>query len=125
MWVTFFLVGLGGGLGAALRHGMNLGLLRLAGAWLPWGTLAANLVGSFALGWLMEAATGLRVFGVDLRLVLGTGLLGGFTTYSSFNLETIRLLEQGVVGRAALYVAATVLLCLGAGVLGLRFGQRL
>ena len=123
MWTSFLLVGLGGGVGAALRFGINLALLAVAGAWLPWGTLVANVVGSFALGWLMEWSQGAQVLGVDLRLVLGTGLLGGFTTYSSFNLETLRLLQEGAAGRAALYAGGTFLLCLAAGLAGIRLAR--
>jgi len=121
--MSFLLVGIGGGVGAALRFGLNLLLLATAGAWLPWGTLAANVLGSFALGWVMEALGGARLLGVDLRVVLGTGLLGGFTTYSSFNLETLRLIQEGVPGRALLYAGTTVVVCLAAGLAGVRLAQ--
>lgn len=122
--MVFLWVGLGGALGAMLRFGLGLAVLRLAGAWLPWGTLLANAIGSFGLGYAMEALGGARLAGVDLRIVVGAGVFGGFTTYSSFNLETLRLLQQGALGRAALYAGGTFLVCLAAGLAGLRLAGR-
>ena len=123
--MTWLLVALGGAAGTALRHGANLATVATLGASWPYGTFFVNVLGSFALGVVMEALGGRTLAGVDLRLVLGTGLLGGFTTYSSFNLETIRLWEQGAQGRASAYVIATVVLCLGAGFLGLAAARAL
>lgn len=117
--MTWLLVALGGAAGSALRYGVNLGAIAMLGVSWPYGTFIVNVLGSFALGVVMEALGGRMLAGVDLRLVLGTGLLGGFTTYSSFNLETIRLWEQGAQGRAAAYAIATAVVCLGAGFLGL------
>ena len=117
MWKVA-LIALGGGLGTALRYGVSVGMARWLGVGFPWGTLTANVVGSFLLGVVMEASGERELFGVQARLVLGAGVLGGFTTYSSFNLETIRLAEQGAWGRAGLYVAASVIVCLLAGVGG-------
>lgn len=112
------MIALGGAAGTALRYGVSVGMLRWIGPSFPFGTLAANVLGSFLLGVVMEASGNRELFGVQAKLVLGTGVMGGFTTYSSFNLETIRLAEQGAWGRAGLYLAATVAVCLVAGVGG-------
>ena len=119
--MSALLVFLGGGLGAVLRHGVNLAFARGLGAGYPWGTLAVNVAGSAAMGWL--AAFLAQRAGEDwtegARLFLATGLLGGFTTFSAFSLDTISLWERGEAAAAAAYVAGSVvlgLLGLGAGV---------
>lgn len=122
MW-KLALIAAGGGLGTALRYLVGLGATRWLGVGFPWGTLAVNVVGSLLLGVVMEVAGQRQIAGVEARLVLGTGVLGGFTTYSSFNLETIRLAEQGAWGRAGAYLAATVIVCLLAGVGGVAIAR--
>lgn len=110
------LVFLGSGLGGALRHGVNLASLRLLGPGaFPFGTLAINVVGSFAMGLVVAlfAARG-GAGGPGLRLFLTTGILGGFTTFSAFSLEAVLLWERGEVASAALYVAGSVLLAIAA-----------
>ena len=122
--LPFLLVAAGGALGSALRYGVSLMLVREdLRAGFPWATFAVNVVGSFFLGMVAESLVGRRVFGVDARVVVGTGLLGGFTTYSSFNLETLGLIDAGEHGRAGLYVGATLVVCLMAGLLGLYAGK--
>jgi CrcB protein len=118
-WMAALLIGLAGAIGTMLRYAITLGLGRMTGAAFPFGTLIVNLAGSFLLGIVAQAFAGATIAGVDARLVLGVGLLGGFTTYSSFNLEVIRLFEQGAAVRAAVYLLGTVLGCLAAGVLGI------
>jgi CrcB protein len=118
MWKVV-MIALGGALGTVLRYGLNVGMTRWIGTQLPWGTLAANVLGSFLLGVVMEASGDRELAGVQAKLVIGTGVLGGFTTYSSFNLETLRLAEQGAYGRAGLYLGATLLVCLLAGLGGI------
>jgi CrcB protein len=119
-------IGLGGAAGTLLRYGLSLLLAdrTLETGW-PLGTLAANVLGSLALGAMMELADGATLFGTDLRLVLGVGVLGGFTTYSSFNLETIRLAQEGHAARAAAYVAVTVVVCVLSGLAGLAAARML
>ncbi|WP_404861704.1 fluoride efflux transporter CrcB [Georhizobium sp. MAB10] len=117
--VHTLLVALGGGLGAALRHLTNLAALRLLGPNFPFGTLAVNVIGSFLMGVLVEVVA--RRFGasVEMRLFLATGVLGGYTTFSAFSLDTIVLWERGAPGLAVAYVGLSVLLSLAAIIGGL------
>lgn len=112
-------VGLGGGLGAMARHAVALGLGAPAPGRFPWATLVVNVSGCLAIG-LLAAAWARAAVPEPTRLFLATGLLGGFTTFSAFGLESLALLRRGDPGLAALYVAASVLLGLGAVWLGLR-----
>lgn len=118
MW-KLLLIALGGAVGTSLRYGISVGMARWVGTGFPFGTLAANVLGSFMLGVVMEAAPDRELAGVPAKLVLGTGVMGGFTTYSSFNLETLRLAEQGAWGRAGLYLGATLTVCILAGLGGI------
>jgi CrcB protein len=113
----FLLVCLGGAVGTGARYLVAIGLPQLVGTSFPYATLSVNVVGSFLLGALM----GLDAHAVSptWRLVLTTGVMGGFTTYSTFNHETLAYLKAGALGMAGLNVAATLLLCLAAGALGL------
>ena len=116
LWVC-----LGGAVGSGGRYLIAVGAGRL-GIGFPVGTLAVNLLGSFVLAALLSAAEigGLRP---ELRLFLGTGLLGGFTTYSTFNLEVVRMFETGEGTRAAAYLAGTVLGALAFGLAGAALGR--
>lgn len=116
-------IGLGGALGSIARHGVGLWLARRAPAF-PWGTLLVNVLGSLLLGVVVTLALRGRV-GETARLALGTGVLGGFTTYSTFNYETIALAQAGHLGRAALYVGATLIGALVGGVAGIALGRAL
>jgi CrcB protein len=109
-------VGLGGALGSIARYHVGaLTTRRWPG--FPWGTLAVNVVGSLALAIVMALALRGRLDDTA-RVALAAGVLGGFTTYSTFNYETIALAQAGAWGKAAIYVAATVLGCLAAGAAG-------
>ena len=119
--MAFFIVFLGGGLGAALRHGVNLAAARLLGTSFPWGTLTVNVIGSLVMG-LMAAWFAFEGSpSQHWRLFLTTGILGGFTTFSTFSLDTALLYERGELGVAALYVAVSV----AAGLAGLFGGLAL
>ena len=117
------LVGLGGAVGTAGRYAVTARVPLLQAV--PVGTLLVNVVGAFLLGLLLErllrtgADVGRRL---DLRLLLGTGVLGGFTTYSSLALDAVTLLADGRVGRAAGYLLATLLLGGLASLVGIRLG---
>jgi CrcB protein len=115
------LVMVGGGVGAGLRHLVNLAAARLVGAGFPAGTMTVNIVGSFAMG-LLVAWLALRFSegGQHVRLFLATGVLGGFTTFSSFSLDAYALWERGAHATAAAYVLISVvagLVALGAGLM--------
>jgi CrcB protein len=114
------LVAGGGALGAAARYHLGRAVFQMTGpqAGFPWGTLAANVLGSLAMGmlvgWLARHGNGAE----SLRLALGVGVLGGFTTFSAFSLELVLLAERGATGLALLYAGASVL----AGIAALWFG---
>jgi CrcB protein len=113
------LVGLGGFAGSILRHALS-GLAQDAarGSLFPWGTLAVNLLGCFAIGALAQLAEARGAFGAEARLLLLTGLLGGFTTFSAFGNETWSLLRDAERGLAAANVLANVVLGLACVHLG-------
>ena len=109
---TVIQVALGGAVGASLRYGANLGIGRLLGAAFPWPTLAVNVIGSALMGGLMVllAHRGQQ----QLAPFLMTGILGGFTTFSAFSMDTISLAQRGETALAAGYVLASVLFSLAA-----------
>ena len=115
--MTMLYVALGGALGAVLRY-----LTSIAVAF-PFGTLTVNVVGSFVMGlaFVLVAERGFD----RAALFLMTGVLGGFTTFSAFSLDTLRLYERGDVGQAMLYVAASVVLALIGLVAGLLIARAL
>lgn len=119
--VRFLLVCAGGGLGSGLRYLVSTWAARALGADFPRGTVLVNVSGSFVLA-LVFALPGEWV-SPEVRLFLGAGVLGGFTTYSSFNYETLALLERGTPALAFANVALTVSACLVAGLLGLAVGR--
>ena len=109
----YLIVFLGGGIGAALRHGINLAVARLLGTGFPYGTLMINITGSFIMG-LVAAYFAFRGDASQhWRLFLTTGILGGYTTFSAFSLDAALLYERGEVGLAALYVVASVAVSIG------------
>jgi CrcB protein len=117
-------VAVGGAAGAVARHGLSLATTKLFGAAFPWGTLLVNLLGCAAIG-VAFVLLGERPGSPTLRALVMTGLLGGFTTFSAFALETHALAEAGSPGRAAGYVLASVALCLAGCWLGVALARRL
>src|SRR5690242_3307029 len=106
----FLIVFLGGGLGAALRHGVNLISARLLGAAFPYATMIENVTGSIAMGLLAGYFAFKTGAPQHLRLFLTTGILGGYTTFSTYSLDAMLLYERGETGLAALYVVGSVVL---------------
>lgn len=104
-------VGCGGFVGAALRYLAGLAAARIPGA-LPWGTLLVNLAGCFVMGFITGWLFTGRPERESLRLFLATGMLGGFTTFSAFSLETFQFIQYGRWGLALLYVLLTAVGCL-------------
>ncbi|MEM1192611.1 MAG: fluoride efflux transporter CrcB [Pseudomonadota bacterium] len=119
------LVALGGAIGSVLRYFSLEGARHIFGAGFPVGTLAINIIGSCALGVLMGVIAMRTDPGHAWRLFAGVGLLGGFTTFSAFSLDTIVLIEKGSIGPAAAYVIATVILSVLALFGGLALGRTL
>jgi CrcB protein len=117
--MLYLIVFVGAGVGGALRHGVNVSVARLLGYGFPFGTLIVNIVGSLAMG-LLAGYFGWRTgTSQHLRLFLTTGLLGGFTTFSAFSLDTTLLIERHAYAYAALYVLASVAISLLAVFVGL------
>jgi CrcB protein len=118
-------VALGGALGSACRYGLMQAITRLGGLTLfPYGTFAVNVLGSFIMGvWIASMANLLPEKAKDLHLLLAVGVLGGFTTFSTFSLDVYSLLQSGVYGQAMLYIVASVVvsvLALAAGLAAVR-----
>src|SRR5262245_19093829 len=116
---------LGSGVGGGLRYLVGLGMVRLAGAQLPAGTFTVNVLGSFAITLIMQASLEAGAISEHARLFMVTGVLGGFTTYSSFAYETLWLAGERDWGWSAAYVAATTLSCLVAGWCGIGLARQL
>ncbi len=115
------LVFVGAGIGGVLRYGANLATARLLGPGFPWGTLGVNVLGSFLMGllagWLAVKAPGEAAH--PLRLFLGTGLLGGFTTFSAFSLDAVILWQRGETALATAYMGGSVTLSIAGLIAGL------
>jgi CrcB protein len=120
LWVC-----LGSALGGGARYLVSQAALQLLGTGFPYGTLAVNVIGSFAIGAIMHVGLESTLLSPMARLFLTTGVLGGFTTYSTFNYETLGLVGEGDWLRAGLNVAVTVVACLVAGLLGVASGRAL
>ncbi|MFO1237293.1 MAG: fluoride efflux transporter CrcB [Alphaproteobacteria bacterium] len=103
-------VGAGGALGAMARFLMAGWVQKASGGTFPWGTLSVNVAGAFAMGLVVAVALKAASFPADLRVFLTSGVLGGFTTFSAFSVETALMIEKGDLLPAGLYVAASVTL---------------
>ncbi len=115
----FFWICLGGAAGTGARYLLSGWALQILGTGYPWGTLAVNLFGSFFIGAVMHAGLTTQLISPTLRLALTTGVLGGFTTYSSFNYETLQLFQDGAWRMGFVNVTVMLLGCLVAGAAGL------
>jgi len=116
MIMTLLQVAAGGALGAVLRFGVTLGMARVAGPGFPLGVLTVNVLGSFLIGVVVVLSW--QRGPEHLNPFLVTGVLGGFTTFSTFSLEALTLWERGAAGAAAAYVGLSVILSLAAVALG-------
>ncbi len=121
---AFLITAAGGALGAGSRHLVSRYAMHIFGPGYPWGTLMVNALGGLAMGLL----AGWLSFGVDggrnLRLFLGVGLLGGFTTFSAFSLEVALMVERKAYANAAGYVTLSLFLAIGGLFLGLMIARK-
>lgn len=121
----FLFIALAGGVGTGLRYLLGLWTVARFSDAFPWGTLAVNLIGSFLICLLARMLNPTEAGPSTLQLVLLTGFLGGFTTYSAFNLEVFRFLQAGQTATALGYVAATIVGGLSLGWFGWTLGEML
>jgi CrcB protein len=121
----FLLVCLAGAIGSGMRYGVSLLAGRYIGAGFPYGTLLVNVVGCFLIAAITEVAMGSALISPTMRVTLATGFVGGLTTYSAFNLETTKLLQEKAWALGALNLALTLFVCFGAGLLGLALGRKI
>ncbi|MEQ1568970.1 MAG: fluoride efflux transporter CrcB [Myxococcota bacterium] len=117
-------IALGGAAGTVARYYVSAAMVRLVGPALPAGTFTVNLVGSFLLGVLFAIGSGSDRIGPTVMLALSTGFMGGFTTYSTFSLETFKLAQAGEWGAAAGYVGLTVVSAFAGTAAGYALGAR-
>ena len=115
----------GGALGALGRFWVSTGAYRLLGRDFPWGTLAVNTLGSFLMGLLFVLFVERLAAGSELRAAVLVGFLGAFTTFSTFSMETLALIEEGYLGNAFLNMWVSLLVCLMACWVGVLLGRSL
>ena len=114
---TLFTVAVGGAIGSSLRYLVNVSAMRLFGPAFPWATLTVNVIGSFLMGALVVWFANRDL--MRLAPFLMTGILGGFTTFSAFSLDTVTLWQRGEATTAMIYVAASIILSLAALLAGM------
>ena len=119
-WQAYLFVALGGSLGAVLRFYLSNLSDSLFGKQFPFGTLAVNVIGAFLIAILYGLIERETIDPMPYRFLLGVGLLGAFTTFSTFSIETLTLLQNGLWLKAGLNVALNVLVCLFAAYMGLQ-----
>ncbi len=112
--IAYAYVMVGGALGSVARYWLSTVVADWTGPRFPWGTLLINVLGSFVIGWFGAlSAEGGRIIGShEARALVMVGICGGFTTFSSFSLQTLALIEEGQLGWAGFYIAGSVMLCL-------------
>lgn len=123
--LQLFAIAVGGAVGAIMRFAMSNGVYKLFGRDFPYGTLAVNVLGSLLIGVLFILLIEKLAVAAEWRAGLLVGLLGAFTTFSTFSLETFTLMENGAFIKAGLNVFISVVLCLAATWLGISLGRQL
>ncbi|KAA0257873.1 fluoride efflux transporter CrcB [Deferribacter autotrophicus] len=121
--MKILVIGLGGFIGAILRYVFSKGFTLFLGNIIPFGTLFVNVAGSFMLGYIHTLSVERLVVGENLRFFISVGMLGAFTTFSTFSLETIHLFEDGVYILGLLYMFLNLFLSLTAAFFGIHFAR--
>ena len=119
------LVAIGGAIGSVARYLVGVWSARLMVPNFPWGTLTVNVVGAFLIGLMVEIGARRFDASAEMRVFIVTGILGGFTTWSSFTLDAVVLFERGAIGLSALYVLASLMVSFAAVFAGLALGRAL
>ena len=123
--MNWLLVAIGGALGSMARYGVGIQATRLLGARWPFGTLTVNIVGGLLMGFLAAWLAHAMPLGQERwRVTLGVGVLGGFTTFSAFSLETALMIERRAYGEAGLYVVLSVVASVTALFVGMQLARR-
>lgn len=123
--MQFFYIGLFGALGCLSRYFVSGWTYALVGRGLPFGTLAVNVAGSFLLGLVMEGSLRSTLLSPEVRMGVTVGFMGGFTTFSTFSFETVRLLEDGSLVQAGANVLLNVVVCIVCAGLGIALARQL
>ena len=112
--MTYLWIGLGGALGSISRAWLAVAVARFTGPQFPWGTILINILGSFIIGYFgtLTASSGRLPMSMDVRAFMMIGICGGFTTFSSFSLQTLDLMRDGRIGQALANIGLSVVLCL-------------
>ena len=118
--MQFIWVALGGAIGSAARHGVNISASRLLGSGFPWATIIVNVLGCFAMGMITAFLRSKIPDDQNMQLFLTTGLLGGFTTFSAFSLDFFGLMQRGEMPLAIAYAVASVALSIIALIIGFK-----
>lgn len=121
-WALYLAIALGGAVGATLRYGLSEWMQHLFGRAFPFGTLLVNILGSFVIGLLYGLIISGHLAANPWRIFVGIGVLGALTTFSTFSMDTVLLLQQGQLFKALLNVMANLVLCLTLTWLGLKLG---
>jgi CrcB protein len=112
-----------GGFGSACRYLLGGWVIELAGPGFPYGTITINAIGSFLIALIMAVSLNSTLISPNMRIALTTGIMGGFTTYSTFNYESVSLFNQGALLLGSLNILVTVVICLVTGFAGLALGR--
>lgn len=123
--MQFLYIGIFGGLGCVARFLVSGWTYALVGRGLPYGTLAVNVLGSFLLGLLMVFGLRSTLLSPELRIGLTVGFMGGFTTFSTFSYETLKLMEEGSLWQAGANIVLNVSICLLFALLGMQLARQL
>ena len=123
--MQLFYIGLFGALGCLSRYFISGWTYFLTGRSLPYGTLAVNVIGSFLLGLIMEGSLRSTLVSPEVRMGITTGFMGGFTTFSTFSYETVRLLEEGSLFQAGANILLNMVVCLLFAAVGIVVARQL